>query len=100
MNKALLILAMSAAITGCASSSRTYLSDGSHGYNLNCSGAARNWGMCIAKAGDLCGSSGYEIVAAQGEGGAAFVANASQNNASALSSSLHFRTMQIACKQL
>ena len=36
---------------------------------VDCSGTALNWGRCYEKAGDLCGSTGYDIVAQTGDQG-------------------------------
>lgn len=83
------------AATGCASSSKTYLADGRPGYALNCSGTARNWGMCEQKAGELCGSSGYDVATRSSDQG--FIAAGSSNGFSA--GSTISRTMTIACKQ-
>jgi hypothetical protein len=43
-------------IAGCASSSRTYGSDGKAAYSINC--LARTWGMCFEEAGNLCRAKG------------------------------------------
>ena len=81
-------------LVGCASSSPTYMPDGKQGYALNCSGAARNWGMCFEKAGELCGSKGYEVVGRDGEPLAA-VGGSYQGFAGAASFS---RSMLVKCK--
>jgi hypothetical protein len=47
--KKIVILAL--LLAGCASSRETYLADGTKGFSLDCSGTARNWGMCYEKAG-------------------------------------------------
>jgi hypothetical protein len=60
---------------GCATSSKTYTSDGKEGYSINCSGSALNWGMCYEKAGDICGSRGYEVLEKSGDKGAVFSGN-------------------------
>ena len=52
---------------GCASVTKTYDREGKEAYSLNCSGTARNWNMCLEKAGELCGSRGYDIVSYAGE---------------------------------
>lgn len=69
MKKVLLILALTtmASLQGCATATQTYLPDGRMGFNLNCSGTAGNWGMCQEKAGEICGSKGYDIISHQGE---------------------------------
>ena len=82
-------------IGGWVTAKQTYSSDGEIAYSLNCSGAANNWGKCNEKAGEICGSKGYDVLTKEGEQGG--VASASSSNAFA--SSLHFRTMTVACKK-
>ncbi|MBU9259075.1 hypothetical protein KTD13_01775 [Burkholderia multivorans] len=70
MNKITLAALISAALlSGCASVSRTYGPDGREALTLNCSGLARNWGMCYKAAGDRCGSAGYDVLGRGGDGG-------------------------------
>jgi hypothetical protein len=59
-------LCASLLVVGCASSSRTFDAEGKEAQVLNCSGMARNWGMCYEKAGELCGTKGYDIVEKSG----------------------------------
>lgn len=62
------ILLLSALLlAGCANSRTLYTQDGRLGYVLNCSGWARSWDMCFAKAGELCGTRGYDIFDKNGE---------------------------------
>ncbi|KAF0843441.1 hypothetical protein FNL37_0867 [Methylovorus glucosotrophus] len=82
-------------LTGCATSSPTYAPDGSKAFSLDCSGAARNWGMCYEKAGQLCKEKGYEIVAGGSDSNSTVVAN--QNGVYA--GSTQTRSMVIKCKQ-
>ncbi len=49
-------------ISSCASTSETYAPDGSKAHAINCSGTARNWGMCYETAGNICGAKGYEVL--------------------------------------
>lgn len=56
------LLAVALALSGCAISSKTYGPDGREAHSINCSGAALSWGECFAKAGDICGAKGYEVV--------------------------------------
>lgn len=53
--------------TGCATSKEVYLADGSKGYNISCDGTVQNFGACIEKAGEICGSRGYIVLTQQGE---------------------------------
>ena len=85
-------------LSGCASSTQTYSEDGRIAYSLNCSGTARNWGMCYEKAGELCGTKGYDVLTRNGEKGASISGAANQTSAGIYGSTLHFRTMTIACK--
>ena len=55
---------------GCATAKKTYTSDGKEGYSITCSGSALNWGMCYEKAGEICGSKGYEVLEKSGDQGA------------------------------
>jgi len=68
--------------------------DGRVGYSLDCSGTARNWGMCERKAGELCGTRGYNILSASGDSGAILTAGGGNVFAGTTIS----RTMLIACK--
>lgn len=86
-------------LAGCASATKTYAPDGRVAYSLDCSGTARNWGMCYEKAGEICKEKGYDTIMVNGEQGASVGAYANQQNAGLYGSSLHFRSMTIACKQ-
>lgn len=64
-------------LTGCAVSSETYTADGKKGHMIDCSGSALTWGHCYSKAGDICGSLGYEVLAKDGNDGVSAVATGS-----------------------
>ncbi len=96
--KYLLSIIMISFLVGCASSTKTYAPDGREAYSLDCSGTARNWGMCYEKAGEICTTRGYDIIVQSGEQGASGSGYANQQSAGVHASSLHFRTMTIACK--
>lgn len=70
-----IITAISIALAGCATSSPTYAPDGSQAFSLNCSGTARNWGMCYEKAGEICKEKGYTVVAGGSDQTSTVVAN-------------------------
>jgi hypothetical protein len=81
-------------IAGCATSTQTYGPDGRPAYTINCSGGALSWGECESKAGNLCGSRGYDVVtrssdrnSSAGAGGGSFFAQSSNS-----------RAMTIQCK--
>lgn len=94
LNSLLLILG-ALFISSCAGASKTYTSEGKEGYSLNCSGLARNWGMCYEKAGEICGEKGYKILEKSNQTGTSIQASGGilQGN------SLHFRTMIVQCKE-
>jgi hypothetical protein len=90
--------ALALTLVACASASKTYGPDGKEAYSLNCSGTARNWGMCMEKAGDLCGTRGYSIISATGDIGNLAVGTATTTNATMVAGSVMSRSMVIACK--
>lgn len=92
--KALFVVAIAALLTSCASFSKTYTADGRMGYSINCSGTARNWGMCEQKAGELCGARGYDILSTTGDRGVI----ATAGNGNFFAGTTISRTMLVACK--
>lgn len=79
---------------GCASGSQTYGPDGKQAFAINCSGMARNWGMCYEKAGELCGTRGYEVINQSGDQGA----GASITPSGGFGGSVISRSLLIKCK--
>ena len=62
-------IALLMALVGCvATSQEMYLSDGSKGHNIGCEGSVTSTSDCFQKAGEVCGSKGYDIVNRDGEG--------------------------------
>lgn len=96
MKMSLVILGVTVAMTlgGCASASKTYTSDGREGFSINCSGSALNWGMCFEKAGDLCGTRGYNVLEKSGDQGDAV----SANQLGLYGGTVTTRSLVIACK--
>ena len=92
--KSVTALLVATLLAGCASSYQTYTADGRVGYSLDCSGTARNWGMCERKAGELCGMRGYNILSTSGDSGAILTAG----GGNVFASTTRSRTMLIACK--
>jgi hypothetical protein len=89
------VLFIAACVTGCATASKTYTPDGKEGYSITCSGSALNWGMCYEKAGDICGTKGYEVLAKSGDQGAIV----SGNQFGVYGGSVINRNMIIKCKE-
>lgn len=81
-------------LSACATSKATHLPDGRIGHSINCSGAALSWNLCYEKAGEICGSRGYDVVAQNGEQGTA----ASGTQAGVFVTPMVNRTMLVKCK--
>jgi hypothetical protein len=64
--KGLLAVVLITLIQGCTTTttaSDAFLADGSKGYHIRCGTTiSPNYGDCVAKAGEVCGTSGYTIV--------------------------------------
>jgi hypothetical protein len=75
MHKVVVVFLIILFIEGCATASKTYLPSGEEGYSVTCSGTALTWGNCYQKAGELCGSRGYDVISRSDDQGAAVVAN-------------------------
>lgn len=93
-------------LSGCAATSQhTFLPDGSSGYRVDCSGEMNNMAGCLQKAGELCGSNGYQII----DQNSATTNNAAQNQIiidaprgglmNYISSSRNQRYIMIKCKE-
>lgn len=81
-------------LSGCASASSTYGPDGKEAFVINCSGLARNWGMCYEKAGNLRATKGYEVIGQGGDSGAV----GSVNPSGGFAGSVISRTLLVKCK--
>lgn len=92
-----------ALLGGCATATQTFAPDGRAAYSINCSGNDRSWGMCFEKAGELCGSAGYDVYDRTAEGGWVSggygAANASGATRSSYGGSTTSRTILISCKK-
>ncbi|WP_022667935.1 hypothetical protein [Desulfospira joergensenii] len=94
---AILIFAM--AISGCAISKKTYLPDGSEGYSISCDGAAVGINVCFEKAGELCGSKGYEIFNREGQYVPFAMGSVNGNQAFVTYGSFNTKSIMIRCKK-
>ena len=66
MNKILALTAALALMTGCTTTSDTYLKNGEQGLTIDCSGEANSWARCYEKADASCAGTGYRIVGTDG----------------------------------
>lgn len=94
MKKFVVCLAIIFSLSGCATASKTFTSDGKEGYSITCSGSALNWGMCYEKAGNICGKKGYVVLEKTGDEGAIV----SGNQFGLYGGSVINRNMIISCK--
>lgn len=94
MRLAIIFMISAFCLSGCATASKTYTSDGQEGYSITCSGNALNWGMCYEKAGDMCGKKGYEVLEKTGDQGAIV----SGNQFGVYGGSVINRNMIVRCK--
>ena len=90
-----LIITAAVLLTACASSSKTYGPDGKEAYSITCSGLARDWGNCLSKAGDICGTRGYNVLSVNGDSGAVITANPQM----AFGGTTISRNMLVSCKK-
>jgi len=95
MRKVAIYISIALLLSGCATASKTYTSDGKEGYNITCSGSALNWGMCYEKAGEICAQKGYEVLEKSGDQGSTM----SGNQFGLYGGSIINRNMIIKCKQ-
>lgn len=65
--KHLMYLLIAVISTSCAISKSTYLPDGTQGHSISCDGAAVGMNVCFEKAGELCGSRGYNLLNREGQ---------------------------------
>lgn len=95
MKKLFVIFVAIGFLSGCATSSKTYGPDGREAYTIDCSGLGGTWGMCLTKAGDLCGAKGYDLLTSAGDKGLVAVADPNQ----AFMSSTISRNLLVSCKR-
>ena len=92
------VMAVALTLAGCADSAKmTYLPSGDTGFAINCSGgdASTSWGECYKKAGEMCGSYGYDVVSKDVDNGA----TSGGTVAGIFGANVKNRSMVIRCKQ-
>lgn len=95
MNRTAILLSFCVIASGCATQKEIYLPDGRQGHSINCSGGALSWELCYEKAGQVCQTSGYDIIAKDGEQGS----TVSGTQFGVFGTTTHNRTMVIACRK-
>lgn len=86
MKLILMSAAAAALLVGCATAKTVYTPDGRQGHAIQCGGTAMTWNECQEKAGQICGTSGYEVLDRQ------------ENTSYVIGSASISRTMLISCK--
>jgi hypothetical protein len=88
------VAALVLSLVGCARDSQTYGPDGRVAHSIRCSGAFRSMGSCFEKAGEICGRSGFDIIAGGNERGTVF----SGSPYGAFGSTTSNRNLLVSCK--
>jgi len=87
-------------LAGCAAPSQPiYTQDGRMGHSINCPSVSivqMNWSHCLAKAGEICGARGYDIISKVGEEGF----SASYGRYGGGAETTHMRSLVVACKNV
>lgn len=92
----LIIAVIAIALSACAAvSTKTYAPDGGEAYSLKCGGLVRSWSSCLEKAGEICGSRGYEVILSAGDQSSGLVASPSL----AVAGGRIERGMLVRCKE-
>lgn len=86
-------------ISSCAISNKTYLPDGSEGYSISCNGAAVGINVCFEKAGQICGSRGYDIINREGQVVPFGVGSATNNQVFVTYGAFNTKSIMIRCKE-
>jgi hypothetical protein len=92
------VMAAALTLAGCANSAKmTYLPSVDTGFAINCSGgdASTSWAECYKKAGEMCGSYGYDVVSKDVDNGA----TSGGTVAGIFGANVKNRSMVIRCKQ-
>ena len=64
-----MVMVLLAMLGGCTTAKEIYLPNGSKGHDIRCDGLASRMENCFQKAGEICGSKGYDVVNPQGSYG-------------------------------
>jgi hypothetical protein len=88
------LLAFAVALGGCATSRTIIGQDGKPVHKISCDGSVQTIEACYEKAGELCGSAGYDVVNQGGSVNPFFVASGN----SFTSGAAVYRTVYARCK--
>lgn len=94
MKLTLSILAAVLALGGCATSRTVIGQDGKPQHQISCDGQAQGIDACYAKAGELCGAAGYDVIGQDGTSRPFFIASGSSFSSGAAV----YRGLTVRCK--
>lgn len=97
MNKTILLLSAVLALSGCATSRTIIGQDGKPLHKISCDGSALSIDACYEKAGEICGSAGYDIAKQDGSATPFFIAG---SDGSFTAGSIVSRSVLVRCKAL
>ncbi len=63
----MIVLTLTAAISGCVTSKPLYTAEGQPGFAITCSGHRNSWSDCLAEAGQKCREQGFTVLERNGE---------------------------------
>lgn len=96
-------IALSSGLAGCATSTAMYAPDGKEMLAIECHGSAQSPAACFKKAGEVCGSSGYQIIGKDGEAipTSTGYAQANRYNGMAIQQTgmVIYRTLYVRCNE-
>ena len=61
-----MVIALLAMLGACTTAREIYLPNGSQGHDIRCDGIGNKMENCYQRAGEICGSKGYDIATPQG----------------------------------
>jgi hypothetical protein len=97
-----LLLVAVVVLSGCATSNKTFGPNGREAHSISCNGAANSMGTCLEKAGEICGTLGYDILMQNGSatpfGMANGYASSAGARASGFSGAMVTRNLLVQCK--
>ena len=98
-NSLFVVLFGSAALlSGCATSTTMYGPDGKEMQAIECHGSAQSPAACYKKAGEVCGSGGYDILGQNGEAIPTGTVYGQPGMVVAQSGMMIYRTLYVRCK--
>ena len=97
MIKTIILLLAALALGGCATSRTIIGQDGKPLHKISCDGSALSIDACYEKAGEICGSAGYDIAKQDGSATPFFIAG---SGGSFTAGSIVSRTVLVRCKAL